>query len=270
PFPKQQIPFGYQTVKGNDLPGHGYGYWHQLFNPRQLLCLSTLIKAIDEEPDHALKEMLLTAFMQLIRNQCLLCFYNAQAGKLEPALSRKDFAPPKSPCENSVWGSEYGRGTFVGIIDKIVKGKAFCWKPTDRQCVNKDGETELVDVPSNERIIGTADNVRLEARSSTHLDAMIDDEIAYLITDPPYADNVNYAEVSEFFYVWLRLVLARTYPHFVPEEPPKVEEVIAQKVRGKSMDDFQNGLADVFAKAGAKLNKDGLLVFTFHHEANAA
>src|SRR5206468_4462718 len=122
----------------------------------------------------------------------------------------------KSPCESSVWGSEYGRGTFVSIIDKIIKGKAFCWKPTDRQCVNvgNDGETKLVDVPSNEKIVGTAENVQLEARSSTHLDAIIEDDIAYLITDQPYADNVKCAEVSEFFYIWLRLVLAKTYPHF--------------------------------------------------------
>jgi len=273
PYPKQEIPFGYQTVKGNDLPGHGFVYWHQLFNHRELLCLATLLQAIDREDDVALNEMLLSGFYQLIRNQCLLCFYNAQADKLEPALSRKDFAPPKMPLENSVWGTTYGRGTFASVINKIVAGKAFCWQPADRRFVGigPDGKAVLEDIPRDEVIIGTPANVRLEAISATHLGAIVSEaKVDLVVTDPPYADNVNYSEVSDFFYVWLRLLLADRYATFAPEHTPKAEEIIAQETRGRSMDDFERGLTDVFKESGKVLADDGLLIFTFHHEKNDA
>src|SRR5262249_55540782 len=153
-------------VKGNDLPGHGYVYWRDLFNARQLLCLSTLLAAMDQEEDQALKEMLLSGFFQLVRNQCLLCFYNPARSELEPALSRKDFAPPKMPCENSVWGTDFGRGTFASIVEKIVAGKKFCWEPEDRRFLGtgSNGKAILESVQSRERIVGGKDNVQLIAK----------------------------------------------------------------------------------------------------------
>jgi hypothetical protein len=274
PYPQQEIPHGYQTVVGNDLPGHGFSRWHDLFNPRQLLCLSTLLKAIDQEPDLVLREMLLSAFFQALRNNCLLCFYNLQGDKLEPLFSRKDFAPPKAPLENSVWGTKFGRGTFASVIDRVIEGKAFCNAPADRRFtgVNAKGEAILEDVPRKERIAGTPETVTLYAQSSTTLDTLDlgVDKVDLVITDPPYADNVNYSEVADFFYVWLRLSLGKHYPCFLPEFTPKADEIIAQETRGRSMGDFQKGLARVFALSAERLKDDGLLVFTFHHEANTA
>jgi putative DNA methylase len=273
PYPQQEIPFGYQTVKGNDLPGHGFVYWHQLFNPRQLLCLASLLQAIGEEHDETLREMLLSGFYQLLRNQCMLCFYNPGRDELEPLFSRKDFAPPKTPCENSVWGTDYGRGTFTSVIDKIIAGKNFCLRPSDRRVIGltADRKAILEDVPRNEVISGTIENARLEAVSATQLDRMsFENKCDFVVTDPPYADNVNYSEVSDFFYVWLRLSLADRYPVFAPELTPKAEEIIAQEVRGRSMADFEKGLTDVFKKSGEVLKDDGLLAFTFHHEKNEA
>ena len=55
-----------------------------------------------------------------------------------------------------------------------------------------------------------------------------------VITDPPYAGNVNYAELSDFFYVWLRLSLKSNYSWFTPEYTPKIEEIIENRIRGKS------------------------------------
>ena len=55
-----------------------------------------------------------------------------------------------------------------------------------------------------------------------------------MITDPPYADNVNYSELADFFYVWLRLALKSKHPFFVPEYCPKVPEIVENKSRGFS------------------------------------
>lgn len=85
------------------------------------------------------------------------------------------------------------------------------------------------------------------------------------ITDPPYVGNVNYSELADFFHVWLRLALKDTYPHFAPEYTPKVDEIVENRTRGKSREDFYEGLQQAFFRIKEAIDDDGLLVFTFHH-----
>lgn len=56
PYPKQAIPEGYNT---NQMIKHNYRFWHQMFHPRQLLCLSTLLHGINDEPEGGARAMLL-------------------------------------------------------------------------------------------------------------------------------------------------------------------------------------------------------------------
>jgi adenine-specific DNA methylase len=96
------------------------------------------------------------------------------------------------------------------------------------------------------------------------------DRTDFVITDPPYADNVNYAELADFFYVWLRLLLKDRYPIFLPEHTPKLAEIVQNKNRGVSAEDFGLGLEAVFRTCHSKLDEDGLMVFTFHHAEGSA
>jgi adenine-specific DNA methylase len=82
--------------------------------------------------------------------------------------------------------------------------------------------------------------VLLLAQSSASLPS--DNKVDFVISDPPYAGNVNYSELADFFYVWLRLSLASRYFHFAPEIAPKSEEVIENRARGKTATDFKEGL----------------------------
>ena len=66
PYPKSEIPVGYNT---NQMLKHNYNYWHQMFNERQLLALSTLLNEIDKEEDQVLKEMLLLTFSRTLRSK---------------------------------------------------------------------------------------------------------------------------------------------------------------------------------------------------------
>ena len=53
-----------------------------------------------------------------------------------------------------------------------------------------------------------------------------------IVTDPPYYDNINYADLSDFFYVWLRPLLRDTYPDlFSAILTPKDEEMVAHAQR---------------------------------------
>lgn len=78
---------------------------------------------------------------------------------------------------------------------------------------------------------------------------------AVVATDPPYYDNIGYADLSDFFYVWLRRSLGSSYPAlFGTMVTPKTDELIATPYRhGGSMSQaehyFEDGFVDVFRSA---------------------
>jgi putative DNA methylase len=71
-------------------------------------------------------------------------------------------------------------------------------------------------------------------------------------TDPPYYDNIGYADLSDFFYIWLRHVLGRDFPDlFGTVLVPKSEELIAATIRfggdrAKADKFFEDGLSQAF------------------------
>ena len=72
-------------------------------------------------------------------------------------------------------------------------------------------------------------------------------------TDPPYYDNIAYANLSDFFYAWFRRSLSQVVPTlFSTVQTPKNEELVADAYRhgGKQQasDFFENGFNDVFAR----------------------
>lgn len=271
PYPKSKIPEGFNT---NQMIKHNYLYWHQMFNPRQLLCLSTLLAAIDQEPDQNMKEMLLSGFFTTLESNNLFTRHRADADKTEGVFARHDFQPKATFAEGNVWGAEYGKCNFLKCMDKAIEGKVFCYKPFDRRAMDNniisDYRKEIVEVDSNSQIV-CGNSIQLEGiiRGKNKVINQEETNKKYtfdlVITDPPYAGNVNYSELSDFFYVWLRLILNKTYPHFSPETTPKVEEIVENPTRGKTAEDYEDGLTKVWKKCHEHLKDDGLMVFTFHH-----
>lgn len=82
-----------------------------------------------------------------------------------------------------------------------------------------------------------------------------------LSTDPPYYDNVEYAELADFFYVWLRRTLRHIYPDlFSTLLVPKSDELVANQYRHDGNDGakrfFEDGFRRVFADARAHADMD--------------
>lgn len=78
-------------------------------------------------------------------------------------------------------------------------------------------------------------------------------------TDPPYYDNIGYSDLSDYFYVWLRRMLGRTFPElFRTLLVPKADELVANQYRHGSRkgarDFFEDGFRNVFrdARTGAR------------------
>jgi len=73
-------------------------------------------------------------------------------------------------------------------------------------------------------------------------------------TDPPYYDNIGYADLSDFFYIWLRRSLGRVFPQlFATLLTPKAQELIASPYRHdgskeKAQTFFEEGLGKAFAR----------------------
>jgi putative DNA methylase len=263
PYPKSAVPVGEKTKSG--LIAHHYCYWHQMFNPRQLLALSTLMEAIAVENDMKRRDLLLCALSNTLEaNNTFTRNIPSRKtpGGTAPAgvFARHDYQPKMTFCEQNVWGTVSGNNTFISRMQSLRLGLAYAANPYegDFDDEGKSSKTEGLDpIPTDGQVTLVAGDSREEIVSLPQVDIVI--------TDPPYADNVNYAELADFFYVWLRLLLKRDDPKFAPEYCSKTNEIVENRTRGVTLFDFEAGLTEVFLKSAMRMNNTGLLVFTFHH-----
>jgi putative DNA methylase len=93
-----------------------------------------------------------------------------------------------------------------------------------------------------------------------------------VVTDPPYYDNVPYADISDFFYVWLRRILGGIYPdHFSSELTPKKLEVTALANRhagdmAKAATEYESLMLGSLGQAHRVLKPGGPLVVVYAHK----
>ena len=92
-----------------------------------------------------------------------------------------------------------------------------------------------------------------------------------IITDPPYYDNIIYADLSDFFYVWLKRLLSPVYPeHFSSNLTPKKKEIVASPWRNESRDAAKSFYEDLFSEslqnAFFALKPDAPLVIVYAHK----
>ena len=255
PYPKQEIPDGQETHR---LLEHHYRYWHLMFNPRQLLCLATLLKAIDEEPSGPVKNALISTFHSALERNNMFCRYFNDRNTIQGSFARQDFQPKNTPGENNLWADVSIRGTFPNLFERTFEGKRFIDAPLDYKPASSGKET----IHSKERVRG---ETNLLCQDSRFLRDFGSETVDHVITDPPFASNVNYAELGDFFHVWLRLVLERESSLYAPDHTPKAAEIVVNPVRRKSTSDFLEGLTHVFTECHRVLSPRGTLVFTFHH-----
>jgi putative DNA methylase len=103
-----------------------------------------------------------------------------------------------------------------------------------------------------------------------------DDFFDAVITDPPYYDNVPYADLSDFFYVWLKRTVGHLHPDlFATPLTPKSQEMVADasKVGGdmqKARERFETMLLESFREIQRVLKPDGIAVIVFAHKTTEA
>ena len=105
---------------------------------------------------------------------------------------------------------------------------------------------------------------------------LIDLTVDAIITDPPYYDAIPYADLSDFFYVWLRRSIGDQFPDgFAEPLSPKSAELVQHSGRFDGDNEaarkfYENGMAESFQLAHNSLSDDGRVVIVFAHKDPAA
>ncbi|GAB3686515.1 hypothetical protein GCM10028857_18690 [Salinarchaeum chitinilyticum] len=264
--PKEEIPLGIKTdstkfegsiTGGHNVLRHGFDKWTDMYNGRQLLCLSLLLQSIDGIEDQNVKEYLLLGVSEMLRFNTMMVGYQASNNHINDIFQSNSFDPPKSPAENNLWGTKYGMGTFESVWEMIIRGVEYAHAPTERYV--DDGET----VESKEFATPIGEESSIHCNDMRTIDQSM--EFDAVITDPPYYDNVIYSELSDYFYVWQRVLLKDEYECFNSAKTPRDESIVANPAVQKGSTEFEDELRQSFDTIAGSLAEDGVLAFTYHH-----
>lgn len=275
-WPRDTIPDTYMTHQANfALPKQGITHWWKMFNPRQLLVHSLLMKATTKSGQGDVQLQALGAVQQYLRNQNMFCIWNVQADKVEPFFSNSNYAPKMRPVENCVFGA-MGRGNWASTIQGILEGLAWTREPWEVSPPDYRAATDDARIPLEDGIMPGAE---ILCHSSTDLSCFPFASFDLVITDPPFGDNIYYSDLANFFYAWLRLPLRSKYPDLFDRKladnsgaenatkTPSTQEAV--KPRWLSEEEgnerYRSLLTACWIEAHRVLKDGGLLAFTFHH-----
>jgi adenine-specific DNA methylase len=267
-IPAEEIPLGDETKR---LHRWGYHRYRDMFGPRQLLGLGLLLQRIRRVEDAPLRHALATVFSDFLRYQNMLCRYDTYGLKCQDIFAVHGFPVGLVQCENNVLGiAGVGSGSFRHFIEKYRRAKAYCSEPFEKRKKGKQQENVLIadesikaelvlrfpegDLRQAHLLCGSAPTITLPPES---LDGVF--------TDPPYFDNVQYSELINFCYVWLRWLLADEFDEFNSETTQRADDLTGNKTLRRGLEHFAGGLSEVFQHYARALKSNAPFVFTYHH-----
>ncbi len=285
PLPETDIPRGGE--KTGALQDRGYRRWTDLFNARQLLALGTLVAEVRAVEDDLARQYLALTLSATLEFSSMFCSYKGSdprgPGAVRHVFSHHAFVHPAEPLENNPLGTRPRQsGTFRYLHEyRGRRARSFQREPVERVPTG-DGGTTKQPVPG-ETIGGrpassVGDLLETDATHYLHCgdsgDLPSADRLAgavdAVVTDPPYFDSVQYAELADFFYAWLRRAVGETVSGtFAADTVLSAAEAVGNASREKSLADYRRLLARAFGTAAEVLAEDGPLVFTFHHREPA-
>jgi putative DNA methylase len=277
-IPRQAIPAGFNT---NQMRKYGYRYWHQMFNPRQLVGLDLLFSSVRKVEDTPARELLtLLASASLEFNSMFCGAKGLGTGAIRHVFAHHAFIPAKEPLEANLWGVHRSSGGYSTLFkERLLRGRSWADSPIERRFTG--AKAEKVPMPG-ERLAGRpAENFEqlradeadmlLLNQSSESLPQVPDGSVDVIITDPPFADSVMYSELSDYFYVWLRQALSPDYnDNFASPVVDDSREAVHNPGRGRDGAFYTKVLSNVYAEAARKLKPGGRMAFTFHHSGKDA
>ena len=231
-YPKAAIPKGDKT---EGIINDGYTHFYQLFTKRNLLALSILYEEISSVDNADVKDYLKFAFSGSLKWASKESHLRGEI--VEGWAMHAYWLYPKT-LEINIWN------TFRRRCIAVARGKEYSNKNIGNYYKKTESFKDLLDDKSTCWIL---------TQSSTNL-PIEDEKIDVVITDPPYGGNVNYAELADYWMVWLNR----------DQLIDKTEEIIINKNQRKDLNDYEEGLTRVFEKCHKVLKKGGNMVVTFN------
>jgi putative DNA methylase len=267
--PEDEIPAGDETDR---LHRWGYSRYRDLFNGRQLFGLELSCRLIAKVKDERLRHALATNLSDLLRYQNMLCRYDTMALKSLDIFSIHGFPVGLVQCESNLVGIVNGNGTNVGsggwgnIIEKYARAKEYCDAPFE---VHPRGGRKVV-VPITGEWIGERRNgertrsVVIRCASSTDLE-LPERSLDAVFTDPPYFGNVQYGELMDFCYVWLKRLVGSGTEGFNRNSTRTAGELTGNATQARGLQHFTEGVSAVYCNMARALKPGAPLAFTYHH-----
>ena len=281
------IPSEYIGDLSNYDRGHkmyGMYKWTDLFSPRQLLCHGTGVEVFREmldadRADGKLTEVHQTAYAYLALSLDKLLNYNSRMSVWMPT--------------REVMANTFNRHGFAfcwshGEMAPLIVGLGYEWAIKETaKCIrelvtlvhpgvcSEDGdlfepaEPNAYDPPP----------ITITCKPGDSLDHIEDGSIDAVVMDPPYGANVMYAELSDFFYVWLKRTAGHIYPElFRRNLTDKEHEAVANRAKfhgrkgaaALAERDYQERMASIFAECRRVLKSDGIMTVMFTHKETSA
>lgn len=163
-------------------------------------------------------------------------------------------------------GGTVGSGGWINIIDKYAKAKAYCDEPFEVQ--HRKGKKVRVPITgewigeSRPGSRGRAISIRCASATEVELPP---ESLDAVFTDPPYFGNVQYAELMDFCYVWLRRLVGTDVEGFARASTRASEELTVNLTEGRGLTHFTEGMAKVYSAMARALKPGAPLAFTYHH-----
>ena len=218
-IPSKVITPGYNTAQ--PIRERGWTHWHHLFHPRQLL-VNAAFSAFSVE-DTIEGSVAVTIRRGVLQNwNSRLVIWNKDASK-GPGATEQTFA-------NQALNTQYNFGVRTLLTSKDSFLASFNTIP----------------------VSGTGLIQPLDARSVKY-------NADFWITDPPYADAVNYHELADFFLAWYEKHLPNLFPDWYNDGRP------ALAVKGAD-EDFKRSMVEIYGNLATHMPDDGFQVVMFTHQ----
>jgi putative DNA methylase len=280
--PTEPVASGHKT---EEPLRYGMKHWRDLFSPRQLLGHGTAVEVFrqlveEEKARGCWSEVTAAAFTYLSLSLDKMLNYNSRMSiwmstreVIANTFNRHDFAFCWSHAEMAPvivgLGYEWAIEQTAKCIGELVALARPDARAGGQGGLDFDGGGTAVQPPP----------VTLSCKSGDSLEHIADGGIDAVVMDPPYYDNVMYAELSDFFYVWLKRTAGYIYPElFRRPLTDKENEAVANPAKFKGEKgaktlagrDYQQRMAAIFAEMRRVLKPDGIMTLMFTHKATGA
>ncbi len=256
--PEGNVP---ERLTGGTCYGYGLTTWGSLFTDRQLVALTTFSDLVSEARERVLADALAAgmdadaprladggtgaqAYADAVATYLGLCvsrqanrssnlnFWDPGGAKVQQVFARQALPMVWDFCEANPFSDS--SGNFVGQVGY------------------------LANVAANSPVVGTQGSAIQQDAAS---DAALIVE-ALIATDPPYYDNIGYADLSDFFYVWQRRALRDVWPDlFRRVLAPKEEELVATPYRHAGKEAAEKFFMEGMGKALSNMHASGRVNF---------